>query len=276
VKTIQKSLVLMGVASALATLPLASVGAAEAARGCFASEASLNGPNDVDVALEAFGGNLVAVGRVDSVTSGGEIEVLGFRVQAVSGDSFQVGDFALVLDWASVLQSAGTYEVRRLNSRYVPGVSEVYLRSRVDQAIGTLAQLRIGGIRVNYASTELLQSAPSLQSSVVAVRGTQPHPRGEILGVCAVALGSLGTGSPTAMGSMGTGGPTAMGSMGTGGPTAMGSMGTGGPTAMGSMGTGGPTAMGSMGTGGPTAMGSMGTGGPTAMGSMGTGGPNGN
>jgi hypothetical protein len=253
---------------------LASTGA-HGQESCQVASTNLSAPGEVDVALAAFGARLVAVGRVDAVSSTGAVEILGLIVQSVAGESFQVGDYAAVIDWSRRGSRDRTLEVRALASRYVPGASEVYLKSKVAVADPARGRVTLGKVGVDYTATSMIvRPSVGLRNSVVAVRGIQPSPRGTILGSCATATfeaaprargsradGSLGTGSPD--GSLGTGSPD--GSLGTGSPD--GSLGTGSPA--GSLGTGSPD--GSLGTGSPD--GSLGTGSPD--GSLGTGSPDG-
>jgi hypothetical protein len=217
---------------------LASTGA-HGQESCQVASTNLSAPGEVDVALAAFGARLVAVGRVDAVSSTGAVEILGLIVQSVAGESFQVGDYAAVIDWSRRGSRDRTLEVRALASRYVPGASEVYLKSKVAVADPARGRVTLGKVGVDYTATSMIvRPSVGLRNSVVAVRGIQPSPRGTILGSCATATfeaaprarggradGSLGTGSPD--GSLGTGSPD--GSLGTGSPD--GSLGTGSPTA---------------------------------------------
>ncbi|HEY7752286.1 MAG TPA: hypothetical protein VH856_00580, partial [Steroidobacteraceae bacterium] len=219
---------------------------------------------EVDMALAEFGTRLVAVGRVDAVTRSGRVDILGRIVQSIAGEALQIGDYAAVVDWSRAGSQTQLLEARLLQSRYVPGASEVYLRSKVSVADTVRGRARLGSVYVDYSATALaLRPSRGLGDSVMAVRGTQPHPGGVIIGDCAAAsletlvsgrkgrpVGSLGTGRPE--GSLGTGRPD--GSLGTGSPD--GSLGTGRPD--GSLGTGRPD--GSLGTGSPD--GSLGTGRP--------------
>jgi hypothetical protein len=209
--------------------------------------------------LEAnLGARVVAVGRVDSVSSSDGVSVLGLGVRPSVGDRFQVGDYAAVVDWSDKSDQQ-ILEVRSLDTRYVPGVSEVFVRSLLKAHDASHAKLRIGEVDVDYSLQVLTIADRQLSSkTTLAVRGIQPSPGGVILSRCVSVIdGSMGTGR--AEGSMGTG--RTDGSMGTG--RTDGSMGT--VRTDGSMGTG--RAEGSMGTG--RAEGSMGTG--RAEGSMGTG-----
>jgi hypothetical protein len=242
---------------------------------CAGSVADHGLQKEVNTALSAFGSRLIAVGRVDAVSNEYGIEVLGYRAQPSSGEDFQVGDYAAVIDWSRQGARDRVLEVRLLASRYVPGASEIFVKSKISSADLLRGQVRLGQLVVDYSTTLSTSNVlPAAQGSLLAVRGTQPGPNGMILGACMSAPldeliavrrgrpdGSLGTGRPD--GSLGTGRPD--GSLGTGKPD--GSLGTGKPD--GSLGTGRPD--GSLGTGKPD--GSLGTGRPD--GSLGTGKPDG-
>jgi hypothetical protein len=231
--------------------------------------ADLSTRNEVNIALTVFGSRLVALGRVDVTSPEFGVEVLGFQVQPSAGDLFQVGDYAAVIDWSARGANERILEIRALASRYVPGVSEVYVKSAIADIDSLHGQIRLGRIVVDQSAAVLLSdNAAGDIDALLAVRGFQPAPQGVVLGNClsveAIGTrpeGSLGTGRPE--GSLGTGKPE--GSLGTGKPE--GSLGTGQPE--GSLGTGRPE--GSLGTGRPE--GSLGTGRPE--GSLGTGRPEG-
>ena len=209
--------------------------------------------------LEAkIGAPVVAVGRVDSISSNRGVAVLGFVARPSADDQVEVGDYVAVLDW-SAHTGKRSLEVRPLPFRYVPGVSHVFLKATAKANDPSLAIARVGSVLVDY-SRQILEvgSANVERGAIVSVSGVQPNPGGVILGSCISVLnGSMGTGRVD--GSMGTG--RTDGSMGTG--KLNGSMGTG--RVDGSMGTG--RTDGSMGTG--RVDGSMGTG--RTDGSMGTG-----
>jgi hypothetical protein len=262
--------------AALGTLGLVAVSSevqAQAACANLAADAQSRG--EINTALATFGSRLVAVGRVDAVSRDYGVEVLGNRVQPSAGEVFEVGDYAAVVDWSRRGSSERILEIRALNRAYVPGVSEVYIRSKVSRADALRGFVRLGQVDVDYSTSAILSRGISpTKGDVLVVRGTQPGPRGPVLSSCVSASleelvaarkarpdGSLGTGSPD--GSLGTGRPD--GSLGTGSPD--GSLGTGRPD--GSLGTGRPD--GSLGTGSPD--GSLGTGRPD--GSLGTGRPDG-
>ena len=242
---------------------------------CVESLADSGSRNEINVALSVFGSRLIAVGRVDAISKEYGIDVLGYRAQPTSGDEFQIGDYAAVIDWSPSSMRERILEVRPLASRYVPGSSEIFVKAAIVNTDSLRGHVRLGGVVVDYStSLAALNGFPTSRGSMLSVRGTQPGPNGVILGNCISAPledlivaqrtrpdGSLGTGRPD--GSLGTGRPD--GSLGTGKPD--GSLGTG--RAEGSLGTGRPD--GSLGTGRPD--GSLGTGKPD--GSLGTGKPDG-
>ena len=266
----------------LSVVSLASFNA-QAQGACNGGQVSLTSRSEVGRALAEFGSRLIAVGRIDSVNAQRGVEVLGRFVQPAVGDFYQVGDYAAVIDWSVQGSRNRILEVRPIASRYVPGASEIYLKSGVQTVDVTRGRMLAGKVVVDFTAASVdLSYASQLRGSVVSILGTQPGPRGSVLGNCispARSLaktmsvspnGSLGTGSPN--GSLGTG--SASGSLGTGSPrgslgagSANGSLGTGSPR--GSLGTG--SANGSLGTGSPR--GSLGTG--SASGSLGTGSPRG-
>jgi hypothetical protein len=235
-----------------------SAGATSAQNSCVGLSADLGSRNEVNIALAVFGSRLVAVGRVDIASPEFGVEVLGFQAQPSAGDLFQVGDYAAVIDWSARGANARILEIRALASQYVPGVSEVYLKSTIADIDSLRGQIRLGRIVVDQSAAVLLSdNSVGDLDALLAVRGSQPAPQGVILGNCLSVEaihsrpeGSLGTGQPE--GSLGTGRPD--GSLGTGRPD--GSLGTGRPD--GSLGTGQPE--GSLGTGRPD--GSLGTGQP--------------
>jgi hypothetical protein len=230
--------------------------AASVQNSCVGLSADLSMRNEVNIALAEFGSRLVAVGRVDSASPEFGVEVLDFRVQPSAADSFQVGDYAAVVDWSAPGSQESILEIRALASRYVPGASEVFVKSAVAGIDSLRGQIRLGRVIVDHTAAALLSdNARDGVDSLLAVRGSQPVPLGVVLGNClsveaadSSPEGSLGTGRRG--GSLGTGRPD--GSLGTGRPD--GSLGTGKPD--GSLGTG--RLSGSLGTGRPD--GSLGTG----------------
>ena len=272
ISTPMRSVSVLGIAIANLLLVAGNAGAQSI---CAESIADSRSRNAVNAALSAFGSRLIAVGRVDSVSKEYGIDVLGYRAQPTSGDEFQIGDYAAVIDWSPPGARERILEVRTLASRYVPGSSEIFVKAPIVNTDSLRGHVRLGRVVVDYSTSLVaLNGFPTSRGSTLAVRGTQPGPNGVILGNCISAPldeliatrrtrpdGSLGTGKPD--GSLGTGRPE--GSLGTGKPD--GSLGTGRPD--GSLGTGRPD--GSLGTG--KADGSLGTGRPE--GSLGTGKPDG-
>ncbi len=258
-----------GAAGVAATLLLVSISGEAAARGsCLITQSAASSHSEVNSALASFGGRVVAVGRVDAVSRQQGVDVLGIRVMPGAYDNFQVGDYAVVLDWTMKGSTDRILEVRPLSSRYVPGVSEVFLKSKMSSNDSLRAHVGLGSIRVDYSNAAFSVERNAKAGSTLAIKGTQPLPNGVVLSSCVSILrdrslgtgraeGSLGTGKQD--GSLGTG--RAEGSLGTG--RTDGSLGTG--WADGSLGTG--KVDGSLGTGKPA--GSLGTG--RAEGSLGTG-----
>ena len=210
---------------------------AQAQGACGSRHVDLSSRSEVGRAYAEFGSRLLAVGRVDSVSARRGVEILGRFAQPAAGESYQVGDYAAVVDWSTKDSKAKVPEVRPIASRYVPGASKVYLKAAVQIADVSRGQLRAGAVGVDSSAALLANdSASSLLGQMISVSGTQPEPRGVVLGNC-VSLarnlahsrdrnrpdGSLGTGSPD--GSLGTGRPD--GSLGTGKPDV--SLGTGKP-----------------------------------------------
>jgi hypothetical protein len=233
---------------------------ANASSSCAITKRENGSLSEVSSSVAAFGARVVAVGRVDAVSRELGVEILGLRVLPSVGDAFQVGDYAVVIDWSRRGASSAVLDVRPLATRYVPGTSEVFLKAKVTTKDSSRAQVQFGRVNVDYSGSldSVGRQAAAVGASLV-VRGTQPHPRGVILSSCISVSrdGSLGTGRSE--GSLGTG--RSDGSLGTG--RADGSLGTG--KADGSLGTG--RSEGSLGTG--RSDGSLGTG--RADGSLGTG-----
>ncbi len=230
-------------ASAAAIVLILASGDAVAGGSCLIKMDTGTPRSEVNSAIANFGARVIAVGRVDAVAPEFGVEVLGVKVGPSALDSFQIGDYAVVIDWSKPGAVERLLEVRPLSSRYVPGVSEVFLRSKVTGNDLLSARVQLGKVGVDYSSSiVLVDRSGAVVGSTMAIRGIQPQPSGVILGSCVSILrnnGSLGTGKPD--GSLGTG--RADGSLGTG--RTDGSLGTGSPE--GSLGTGKPD--GSLGTG---------------------------
>ena len=153
-----------------------------------------------------------------------ESKYLGLRIVPSAGDNFQVGDYAVVVDWSRRVDRERVLEIRPLSSRYVPGVSEVFLKSKWSTNDALRGQAKAGGVSIDYSSFALsIARKPTTPESTFVVRGTQPQPNGVLLSRCVSILrdGSLGTGRTD--GSLGTG--RTDGSLGTG--RTDGSLGTG-------------------------------------------------
>ena len=206
--------------SIAALLAMSSSVVAQAGDSCGVQQRQLQ--MEIKLLEAQTGAPVVAVGRVDSVSSERGVRVLGFMVRPSAGDQFQVGDYAAVLDW-SFGAGKQSLEVRPLAARYVPGASQVFLQARAKSNDVSQARIRVGNSFVDYSRQILAVSGANVvRGDIVAVSGTQPTPGGVILGSCFSKLsGSMGTGRTD--GSMGTG--RTDGSMGTG--RTDGSMGTG-------------------------------------------------
>ena len=114
---------------------------------CSSGRVELASRSAVGRAFAEFGSRLLAVGRIDSVSAKRGVEILGRFVQPTAGESYQVGDYAAVVDWSMKGSKERILEVRPIWSRYVPGASEVYLRSAVQAADMSRGQLRAGKAR---------------------------------------------------------------------------------------------------------------------------------
>ena len=217
-----------GVAAAL----LVVVSNDASAQGSCSANSNFQSPGVVGAAIATFGSRVVAVGRIDLVSRELGVDVLGFRVIPSAGESFQVGDYAVVIDWSRRASAERVLEVRPLASRYVPGASEVFLKSKITGKDASRAQVQVGAVNVDYSRSMLAFGQRGAASdATLIVRGTQPSPGGVVLGNCLSLLeGSLGTGRTE--GSLGTG--RSNGSLGTG--RTEGSLGTG--RSNGSLGTG--------------------------------------
>lgn len=248
------------IGAAVALLLCAASGEAAARGSCQAASSDVASRGELNTVLANYGARVVAIGRVDAVSAGNGIRVLGIRVTPSAGDRYQIGDYAAILDWTRSGAKERLLEVRPLIGRYVPGVSEVFLKSKLTTNDPLRGLAKLGTVNVDYSSFALaIGSRAAAKGIVLAVRGTQPQPNGVILSNCASLHrdGSLGTGRVD--GSLGTG--KTDGSLGTG--RADGSLGTG--RTDGSLGTG--RTDGSLGTG--KTDGSLGTG--WLSGSLGTG-----
>jgi hypothetical protein len=243
----------------VALLMVSGSGSAFARGSCQIAALDQSSGAEVNAVLAGFGAKVVAIGRIDAVSRDRGVQVLGMRVMPAALESYQVGDYAAVIDWSRRGAKERILEVRPLESRYIPGVSEIYLKSKLTNVDALQGQARLGVVTVDFSNLALTERSPASSGSIMVVRGTQPQPKGLVLGRCVSVArdGSLGTGRTD--GSLGTG--RADGSLGTG--RAEGSLGTG--RTDGSLGTG--KTQGSLGTG--RLSGSLGTG--RTDGSLGTG-----
>ncbi|HEY0285384.1 MAG TPA: hypothetical protein VGC23_08345 [Vicinamibacterales bacterium] len=216
------------IGAAIALLLFGAASDASARTSCQAVSAA---PSEVNSILATYGSRVIAVGRVDAVSRGLGIQVLGLRVIPSAGDNFHIGDYAAVIDWSHAGSKNRLLEARPLVGRYVPGVSEVYLRSKPISNDALRGHLKLGTVDVDYTNSPNIDHVGSWKREL-AIRGTQPQPNGVVLSSCVTLRreGSLGTGKVE--GSLGTG--KTDGSLGTG--RLSGSLGTG--RTEGSLGTG--------------------------------------
>ena len=188
---------------------------AQSQSACSTIQADERSRIEVERALAEFGSRIVAIGRVDSVTSRHGVEILGLIAHPIDGESFQVGDYGAIVDWSRQGAADHVFEVRPIAYRYVAGTSEVLLRASVASLDTSRGRFRVGDVDVDYTASNVgLAGSGPTEGTVLLIRGTQPGQRGVVLGSCVTAAkdGSLGTGRPD--GSLGTGRPD--GSLGTG------------------------------------------------------------
>src|SRR6187401_1436020 len=95
------SLPFKGAVSTAAVLLLLSTSGESAAQGsCSIASSDAVTRSEVDAALTNFGARVMAVGRVDAVSRVSGVKVLGIRIVPSAGESFQVGDYAVIVDWS--------------------------------------------------------------------------------------------------------------------------------------------------------------------------------
>ena len=182
-------------------LLLSASGEAAARGSCTIANSNAATRTDVDAALASFGPRVLAVGRVDAVSRVSGVKVLGIRIVPSAGENFQVGDYAVVVDWSRRADRERVLEIRPLSSRYVPGVSEVFLKSKWSTNDVLRGQARAGGVSIDYTRFALsIARKPTTPESTFVVRGTQPQPSGVLLSSCVSVLrdGSMGTVALTA------------------------------------------------------------------------------
>ena len=110
-----------GAAGAAVTLFLVTMSGEATARGsCLIAQNEAASRSELNSTLASFGGRVVAVGRVDAVSQRFGVDVLGVRLLPSAYDTFQVGDYAAVIDWSRKGSANRVFEVRPLASRYVP------------------------------------------------------------------------------------------------------------------------------------------------------------
>src|SRR4026209_1056283 len=145
------SLQFKSAASAAAVLVLLSASGEAAARAsCSVTDSNTVMHGDVDAALATFGARVVAVGRVDAVSRASGVKILGIQVVPSNGDNFQVGDYAVVVDWSRRADRERVLEIRPLSNRYVPGVSEVFLKSKWSAKDVLRGQAKAGSVSIDY------------------------------------------------------------------------------------------------------------------------------
>src|SRR5262245_45800207 len=143
------------IGAAVALLLCVASGEAAARGSCQVANADAAARGELGGVLASYGARVVAIGRVDAVSLGHGVQVLGLRVTPSAGDRYQIGDYAVVLDWTRFGAKERVLEVRPLNGRYVPGVSEVFLKSRLTSNDSLRGLARIGGVSVDYSNFAL-------------------------------------------------------------------------------------------------------------------------
>ena len=214
--------------------------------------------------LSRFGQNLVLVGRIDAISSSGQLSVLGQSIDGFGSPGLAPGDYVAVLGRLAEDGTIDPQAVLLVDESYVAGATRIFIRTDSSFNYSSTGETRVGGQAIDI--TPLLANVPLTQgkygpTQAFGIIGTQPTIGGVVLAESIAGLsgidGSLGTGKTD--GSLGTG--KTDGSLGTG--KTDGSLGTG--KTDGSLGTG--KTDGSLGTG--KTDGSLGTG--KTDGSLGTG-----
>jgi len=138
------------------------------------------GATDVDA---LFANSIeAAMGPVEGVQSdgaGATVKVAGqsFPISASDAESLQVGDYVVVADTFGESATIGA-----VGEMYVPGVSVIRVRGRVQSVSDDTAKLVVNGVVVDYAAA--LTNSPSLSiqnGSLIEFSGTQPTPGGTVL-----------------------------------------------------------------------------------------------
>ncbi len=119
------------------------------------------------------------VETVQSDVAGATVKVAGqnFAISAADAVDLQVGDYVVVGDIFDETATVGA-----VDGTYVPGVSVIRVRGRVQSVSADTAQLVVNGVVVDYAAA--LTNSPSLSvanGSLVEFSGTQPTPGGTVL-----------------------------------------------------------------------------------------------
>ena len=123
-----------------------------------------------------------AMGPVEGVQSDGAVATVtvagqGFSISASDAASLQVGDYVVVADTFNEAATVGA-----IDETYVPGVSVIRVRGRVQSVSADTAKVVVNGLVVDYAAA--LTNSPSLSianGSLVEFSGTQPTPGGTVL-----------------------------------------------------------------------------------------------
>jgi hypothetical protein len=198
--------------------------------------------------LATFGSDLALIGRLDALSTGGELSVVGQKVVGWDSSGLALGDYVAVLGQAGKDGSIQAKAVLLIDEAYVPGATRVFIRSdgipglsRIGTALIGEQSVDLTSLLANKGPADLMLSSSSGQQ--IGIVGIQPSVGGTVLAEGIVgqfgAESSLGTGKVD--GSLGTG--KVDGSLGTG--KVDGSLGTG--KVDGSLGTG--KVDGSLGTG---------------------------
>jgi len=192
----------------------------------------------VSALVDAFGEDLIVLGRVDGTVGNQELFVVGQQVSGRDLAGFAVGDYVAVLGERAGDGTVVARSVFPVGSDYVPGASSVFVRGNATQGLSSLGRADVGG--QSFDLTPMMSSGDLFEmnwsSADFGVVGVQPVIGGLVLArdiaFANKAGGSLGTGRTS--GSLGTG-KSSNGSLGTG--RTSGSLGTG-KSSNGSLGTG--------------------------------------
>ena len=195
--------------------------------------------------IDAFGEQLAVIGRVDAVSDGQQLFVVGQRVTGADMSALAVGDYVAVVGGTSPDGGVLAETVVILGKQYVPGASLVFVRGSAPSGLSSFGSADIARQKVDFTpvmgSIDLTGADWTAEIGIV---GVQPVIEGVILARDVAfaewrgASGSLGTGKVSTRGSLGTGKVSTNGSLGTGKVSTNGSLGTGKVSTNGSLGTG--------------------------------------